>query len=309
MKFLAFWLPVIGLSATDCGEHWGATIPKSTNDFFLLRVNEGLVECVVLEVEIGEPVSGLLFLEGEFEQTKWLDNFSIPSFYEKTRLRDYTSIQVDESHFDSVLQSNAKQARSLRSAAQIYVEKQIVRRLPPQYNYPDVTNYLCTHLLKSENVSSQQSSAEKQIAGSEISQTHLSSSNGSTADTFEIDSFEPSPEGRKFLISHYRRERNRDLRSLKLAQERNSKGGIECAACGCQPDNKYFSDEIVEVHHIIPLAESGETTTSFDDLVILCPSCHVAVHKILAKDPESHLRQGDYTPIFSENFNNQRRQP
>ena len=35
---------------------------------------------------------------------------------------------------------------------------------------------------------------------------------------------------------------------------------------------------VIEVHHLDPLAATGATTTSIEDLVSLCPSCHRIAH-------------------------------
>jgi predicted HNH restriction endonuclease len=42
-----------------------------------------------------------------------------------------------------------------------------------------------------------------------------------------------------------------------------------------------WTDNILEIHHILPLSSAllvTATGTSFDDIVGLCPNCHKSVH-------------------------------
>ena len=77
------------------------------------------------------------------------------------------------------------------------------------------------------------------------------------------------------------RERNQELRRLKIAQARKESGGhLSCEVCDLEPEALYGGDgdSLVDVHHILPLSVSGPTRTHLDDLAVLCPSCHRAIH-------------------------------
>lgn len=77
------------------------------------------------------------------------------------------------------------------------------------------------------------------------------------------------------------RERNQELRRLKIAQARsNAQGHLICEVCGLEPEDRYNQqgDSLIDVHHIIPLSTSGPTRTHLDDLAVLCPTCHRAIH-------------------------------
>ena len=55
-----------------------------------------------------------------------------------------------------------------------------------------------------------------------------------------------------------------------------------CNACNMNTKVRYpWTDNILELHHVLPLAASlnaNGTTTLLDDLVALCPSCHKSIH-------------------------------
>ena len=55
-----------------------------------------------------------------------------------------------------------------------------------------------------------------------------------------------------------------------------------CDACRLNTRKRYpWTDNILELHHILPLSATlnvGGTTTSLDDMVPLCPSCHKSIH-------------------------------
>ncbi len=55
-----------------------------------------------------------------------------------------------------------------------------------------------------------------------------------------------------------------------------------CNACSLNTKVRYpWTDNILELHHVLPLAASlnaNGTTTLLDDLVALCPSCHKSIH-------------------------------
>jgi 5-methylcytosine-specific restriction endonuclease McrA len=90
-----------------------------------------------------------------------------------------------------------------------------------------------------------------------------------------------SPEGAKKLVKHYQRERDAGLsRDAKAAFAKANGGKLFCQACGVEPI-KVYGVEVIEAHHRIPLSKSEEgRVTEISDLIMLCPSCHRAVHRI-----------------------------
>jgi len=88
-------------------------------------------------------------------------------------------------------------------------------------------------------------------------------------------------EGSRKLALHYRRERDTGLsRDAKAAFAKANGGKLFCQACGVEP-LKVYGVEVIEAHHRIPLSKSEEgRVTEISDLIMLCPSCHRAVHRI-----------------------------
>ena len=91
-------------------------------------------------------------------------------------------------------------------------------------------------------------------------------------------------EGESRLLFHLRRERNVSLalakRNLVLEQE----GELVCEVCAFSSRGRYpgLGSEICEVHHRLPLSEAmGPRETKLEDLAILCPNCHRAIHKTI----------------------------
>ena len=85
-------------------------------------------------------------------------------------------------------------------------------------------------------------------------------------------------EGEKVLVSHRRTERSPLLRRKYFEVCPN----ILCDACSLKPRERYpWTDNILELHHILPLSATlnvNGTTTRLDDLVPLCPCCHKSIH-------------------------------
>ncbi len=67
------------------------------------------------------------------------------------------------------------------------------------------------------------------------------------------------------------RARNAGLAALRKALDNHT-----CQACGfrLQVDGSF----VIEVHHCNPLSATGETQTTIDQLVSLCPTCHRIAH-------------------------------
>ena len=60
-----------------------------------------------------------------------------------------------------------------------------------------------------------------------------------------------------------------------------------CDACRLDVRRRYpWTDNILELHHILPLSATilvGGTTTSLEDMVPLCPNCHKSIHVFYRK--------------------------
>ena len=77
------------------------------------------------------------------------------------------------------------------------------------------------------------------------------------------------------------RERDPKLRRGKIEQSRKERRCISCEACGFDFE-KVFGQlglGFIHVHHRVPLHFSGETKSTFDDLVLLCVNCHQMIHR------------------------------
>ena len=117
---------------------------------------------------------------------------------------------------------------------------------------------------------------------------------GNLLGTYESGGRQPEPaisldrdweEGEVVLRQHLAIERSQAAAKFaKEAARKRSKGVIHCDACGMAP-SKAYGEEIIEAHHVIPLADTKgmARTPTPDDFAMLCPNCHRAVHRVLAK--------------------------
>jgi hypothetical protein len=88
-------------------------------------------------------------------------------------------------------------------------------------------------------------------------------------------------EGSSKLVTHLRRERNPELAKKKKTQFQTIHRRLFCEACQCE-HNHYgdLTGDIFEVHHRLPLSKaSGPVKTRLQDLTVLCPNCHRAIHR------------------------------
>lgn len=107
---------------------------------------------------------------------------------------------------------------------------------------------------------------------------------GAGAESFPSD---PEPdedevrEGRLVYRMHRSRERNRKLVERKKEQVRSSGLPLACEVCGMDFGAFYgeLGDGYIECHHLVPLSESGPTTTRLDDLALVCANCHRMSHR------------------------------
>jgi predicted HNH restriction endonuclease len=89
-------------------------------------------------------------------------------------------------------------------------------------------------------------------------------------------------EGRKLLVSHYRRERSKalSLSAKRIARNKHPERLLVCEICSTIPEKTYKEDTI-EAHHRTPLNKlAGSTKVMPADLAMICPNCHRAVHKV-----------------------------
>ena len=92
-------------------------------------------------------------------------------------------------------------------------------------------------------------------------------------------------EGKRIRITHLRIERNPKLRRAYFQYLASTGRQPICDICGLRAPSKYpwvSSDhQLLEIHHLLPLASAvavGSSGTSLSDLVPLCPTCHRAIH-------------------------------
>ena len=90
-------------------------------------------------------------------------------------------------------------------------------------------------------------------------------------------------EGGVVLVSHKRRERNPKLRREKLKSARATGHPLLCEVCDRDVDSDFSAiaeaDSMVDVHHVAWLSESGPRTIKLKDVIIVCPTCHRALHR------------------------------
>lgn len=93
----------------------------------------------------------------------------------------------------------------------------------------------------------------------------------------EVEGFSVK-EGGKVFTSHGKIERSPLVRKRFFEAHPE----IVCDACQVRTRERYpWTDNILELHHVLPLAATlnvNGTTTVLDDLMPLCPSCHKSIH-------------------------------
>lgn len=89
-------------------------------------------------------------------------------------------------------------------------------------------------------------------------------------------------EGGKKYVLHVAIERDRKLRDQKVNHFLETHGKLFCELCGFRFIDAYpfLKQDVIEVHHIVPLSTlSKATVVRFEDLMLLCANCHLAVHQ------------------------------
>lgn len=91
------------------------------------------------------------------------------------------------------------------------------------------------------------------------------------------------PEGKKKLRLHIYRERNsKVIREAKERFKRNHHGKVHCEVCDFDYSSKYgeLGEGYIEGHHIIPVSELDEnSTTKVEDIILVCADCHRMLHR------------------------------
>lgn len=96
------------------------------------------------------------------------------------------------------------------------------------------------------------------------------------------DSYPFGYEGQRRAVLHMSIERDRALRNKKISQFLSLHGRIFCELCGMNFQERYpfLKKDIIEIHHILPLAHlTSATLIEANDLMLLCSNCHTAVHQ------------------------------
>jgi 5-methylcytosine-specific restriction protein A len=113
----------------------------------------------------------------------------------------------------------------------------------------------------------------------------------------ELEEDEGRPEGAIVLTAHRRRERSSAVTRQRKQQVRDEHGQLLCEACGVTEQDvrsRYGATlgDIYECHHLVPLAAVlGARKTKPEDLAVLCPTCHRAVHRIVPMPSVAELHE------------------
>lgn len=85
-------------------------------------------------------------------------------------------------------------------------------------------------------------------------------------------------EGKRTRVTHIKIERSPLLRKLFFKEYPET----VCDMCVCDTKKRYpWTDNLLEVHHVLPLSSTLLITgsgTSLSDVVGLCPNCHKSIH-------------------------------
>jgi putative restriction endonuclease len=97
-------------------------------------------------------------------------------------------------------------------------------------------------------------------------------------------------EGEKKYVLHLSIERKRSLRDQKINMFLQMHGQLFCELCKFRFIDFYpfLKEDIIEVHHIVPLSTLEESTlVTPEELMLLCANCHLAIHQ---GDAEKNLQ-------------------
>ena len=97
-------------------------------------------------------------------------------------------------------------------------------------------------------------------------------------------------EGDEQYVLHKRKERAPDIRKAKLKAFLDEHGRLYCEICMFSFTDTYgtLGQNLIEIHHLLPLAEMTEQhKTTLDELICVCSNCHLVLHN---GDPTDNLR-------------------
>ena len=88
-------------------------------------------------------------------------------------------------------------------------------------------------------------------------------------------------EGRLLFRRHRVRERNATITRRKKTAVRNATGRLACEICNFDFAATYgdLGADFIECHHKTPLSHREETTTTLNDLAVVCSNCHRMLHR------------------------------
>ncbi len=88
-------------------------------------------------------------------------------------------------------------------------------------------------------------------------------------------------EGRYLLRMHKVWERKPALRAKKIKAVQARGEPLRCEACDFDFEQTYGDrgQGFIECHHVQPLHETGERSTTIKDLALLCSNCHRMIHR------------------------------
>ncbi len=86
-------------------------------------------------------------------------------------------------------------------------------------------------------------------------------------------------------------ERDRALVTRKKHAVLRIHGRLACEVCGFDSQSHFGIAGVIDVHHIAPLHKVGESVTSLEDLVVVCPTCHRLLHTFSPVVTPAELRE------------------
>jgi 5-methylcytosine-specific restriction enzyme A len=104
---------------------------------------------------------------------------------------------------------------------------------------------------------------------------------GPPAAPADLDLDVSADEGGLLERRHLARERDPKLRARKIWAAHQAGQPIACEVCEFDFGATYGirGEGYIEVHHRVPLHASGRTTTTLQDLIMLCSNCHRMIHR------------------------------
>jgi hypothetical protein len=93
---------------------------------------------------------------------------------------------------------------------------------------------------------------------------------------------------------HKIRERDPKLKTQLIQNRKQRKGTMVCDLCKMDPKKVYgkLGEELLQLHHLVPLGKlSGNSVTSLEDVILVCPNCHAALHHGDAEENVEILRK------------------